>query len=95
MFFGKHGELRERCITGPTPKSQCVINAISVWNTVYLGKATEYIKEKNVLQENLLHHISPLGWEHIKFLCEYTFQTKNLTVPNALRPLRIQNAESR
>ncbi|MEV3308218.1 Tn3 family transposase [Paenibacillus larvae] len=74
IFFGKHGELRERALQDQLQRASALnilINTISVWNTVYLGKATEYIKEKSVLQENLLHHISPLGWEHINFLGEY------------------------
>lgn len=50
-----------------------IINAISVWNTVYLSKATELFQNKGTLRGDLLKHISPLGWEHINFLMEYTF----------------------
>lgn len=44
-----------------------LINAISVWNTVYLQRAIEYMKSKNDLDEILIKHISPLGWAHINF----------------------------
>lgn len=36
-----------------------IINAISVWNTVYLQQATEHRKKQGKLQEELLNHISP------------------------------------
>ena len=53
-----------------------IINAISVWNTVYLDKAIEFRKDKGNLKEELLHHVSPLGWEHINFLGEYKFDSR-------------------
>ncbi|MDM5436571.1 DUF4158 domain-containing protein [Bacillus hominis] len=65
-----------------------IINAISIWNTVYLTKAIEYKKKKGFMQEELLHHISPLGWEHINFLGEYKFKFKQSTTLESLRPLR-------
>ncbi|MDR4915496.1 hypothetical protein RGU76_10575 [Bacillus pseudomycoides] len=43
-------------------------------------------KEKGIIQEESLHHISPLGWEHINFLDEYKF--KQSTTLESLRPLR-------
>jgi hypothetical protein len=35
-------------------------------------------KSENSLDENLLKHISPLGWAHINFLGEYSFNLKNI-----------------
>ncbi|HFV2809199.1 TPA: Tn3 family transposase [Streptococcus agalactiae] len=40
------------------------------------------------MHEELLHHISPLGWEHINFLGEYKFKFKQSTTLETLRPLR-------
>jgi hypothetical protein len=57
------------------------------WNTVYLEKAIEYLKDKNALNEDMLNYISPLGWEHINFLGEYNFNLKNVTTIGNLRPL--------
>ncbi|WP_369011140.1 Tn3 family transposase [Paenibacillus sp. MER TA 81-3] len=36
------------------------MNAISVWNTVYLQQATENRKKLGKLQKELLNHISPI-----------------------------------
>ena len=38
-----------------------------------LGKATDLLRSKGTLREDLLKHMSPLGWEHINFLDEYRF----------------------
>ena len=84
IFFGKRGELRERALQNQLQRASALnilINAISVWNTVYLSKAVEFRKEKGRFQEELLHHISPLGWEHINFLGEYTFNCKSTKKP--------------
>jgi len=67
-----------------------LINAISVWNTVYLQKAIDYLKSENDFDENLLKHISPLGWEHINFLGEYSLNMKNIPKQNEFRPLNVK-----
>jgi hypothetical protein len=81
IFFGKHGELRERALQVQLQRASALnilINAISVWNTVYLTQATEFRKSNKQLNEELLKHISPLGWEHINFLGEYKFDVKQI-----------------
>jgi hypothetical protein len=40
--------------------------AISLWNTVYMERTIDALKRKGVKSnEQLLSHLSPLGWEHI------------------------------
>ncbi len=90
LFFGKRGELRERGLQDQLQRASAlniIINVISVWNTVYLTEATNLLKEKGILREDLLKHISPLGWEHINFLGEYTFDMKKIASLHSLRPL--------
>lgn len=97
IFFGKHGELRERALQDQLQRASAlniIINAINVWNTVYLTKATEFRKEKGKLNDELLNHISPLGWEHINFLGEYKFDMKQITTLKNLRPLKYQKIET-
>jgi len=91
IFFGKFGELRERALQDQLQRASAlniIINAISVWNTVYLAKAAELRKNKGDFNEELLNHISPLGWEHINFLGEYKFDIKQITTLKSLRPLK-------
>ncbi|SDH66765.1 Tn3 transposase DDE domain-containing protein [Desulfosporosinus hippei DSM 8344] len=97
IFFGKFGELRERALQDQLQRASAlniIINAISVWNTVYLAKAAELKKSKGELKEELLNHISPLGWEHINFLGEYKFDIKHTTTLKSLRPLKCDDQNS-
>ncbi|GGA43336.1 hypothetical protein GCM10011384_36390 [Psychrobacillus lasiicapitis] len=90
LFFGKRGELRERGLQDQLQRASALnilINAISVWNTVYLTEATKLMKEKGNLREDLLKHISPSGWEHINFLGEYNFDANKVASLHSLRPL--------
>ncbi|MFA9378679.1 MAG: hypothetical protein ACERKZ_18335 [Lachnotalea sp.] len=47
------------------------------------------MKANGGFDENLLKHIAPLGWEHINFLGEYTFDVENKIETDQLRPLNI------
>lgn len=92
IFFGKQGELRERTMQHQLQRASAlniIINAISVWNTIYLTEALEHQKNQGHFKEELLPHISPLGWEHINFLGEYHFRSESSHNPKELRPLRI------
>lgn len=93
IFFGKQGELRERTMQSQLQKASAlnlIINAINIWNTLYLEKAINY-KESigEYVDYNLIHHISPLGWEHINMLGEYTFNLNELETKELHRPLNI------
>lgn len=92
IFFGKHGEFRERELLDQLQRASALnilINAISIWNTVYLQKAIEHLKQSCIVDESLLKHISPLAWEHINFLGEYNFDLRNVPESDELRPLNV------
>ena len=92
IFFGKRGEFHEREMQDQLQRASALnilINAISVWNTIYLQKAIDYLKSEKDFDENLLKHISPLAWEHINFLGEYSFNIKNIPKQNEFRPLNV------
>ena len=93
IFFGKNGEFRERALQDQLQRASAlniIINAISVWNTVYMEKAIEELKRKGEFQEDLMPYIWPLGWEHINFLGEYKFEGLHSTSLHTLRPLNIK-----
>ena len=94
-FFGKYGEFRERTLQDQLQRASALnilINAISVWNTVYLTEAVKVLKAKGTLDESLLAHIFPLGWEHINFLGEYQFDDQQIPTLDHLQPLRIDDS---
>ncbi|SMC26201.1 Tn3 transposase DDE domain-containing protein [Clostridium acidisoli DSM 12555] len=94
IFFGRHGEFRERELQDQLQRASAlniIINAMSIWNTTYLQKAIDHLKQTCDFDESLLKHISPLGWEHINLLGEYNFDVKNVLESDELRPLNINN----
>jgi len=92
IFFGKQGELRERTMENQLQRASAlniIINAISIWNTLYLEKAVEHKKKEGNFNEELIANISPLGWEHINLLGEYTFNSEESFSREELRELNI------
>jgi len=90
ISFGKHGDLFERSLKDQLQRASAlniIINAINVWNTVYLEKAIEHLKRNNMLKEDLLCYTSSMDWEHINFLGDYSFNIENATTLSNLRPL--------
>lgn len=92
LFFGKRGELRSREMQDQLMRASALnilINAISIWNTVYLQEAVNHLKNNGGFDEKLLKKISPLGWEHISLLGEYHFKAGDIPKGSSLRPLNI------
>ncbi|URJ62784.1 Tn3 family transposase [Paenibacillus polymyxa] len=54
-----------------------------------MTKAVEYQKQTGSFNEDLMFHMSPLGWEHINLLGEYHFNSKNVVSLDTLRPLKL------
>jgi len=92
IFFGKQGEFREKSIQDQLQRASClnlIINSISIWNTVYLSQVLEHMKRTGNYHEEYLSHVSPLAWEHINFLGEYSFKSEFSYTGTELRPLKI------
>jgi len=64
LFFGKHGMLNEKDIQGQIQIAtvlSMIKNSITLWNTLYLPKAIEKLKETEEVNELYMNHVSPLG----------------------------------
>ncbi|KXY40043.1 transposase [Bacillus cereus] len=92
IFLENKVRLREQTIQHQLQRASAlniIINVISIWNTLHLTKAVKYQKRIGSFNENLLHHMSPLGWEHINLLGEYHFNSEKLVSLDSLRPLKL------
>jgi hypothetical protein len=80
-------------VGAPGPCSlNLAVAAIILWNTVYLGRAIDELRSRGeVLPDEILAHVAPLGWEHIAFNGDYVWPAQPLG--NAFRPLRNPRAE--
>jgi hypothetical protein len=66
-----------------------VVAAIILWNTVYLEQAIHVLRASGRdIDEKLLPHTSPLGWEHINLTGDYIWRQNDLVEQGKLRPLR-------
>ena len=75
VFFNRLGELRDRTFENQQHRASgfnLVSAAIILWNTVYLGLAAEYLRQKGqAVEDAVLSHAAPLGWEHISLTGDY------------------------
>jgi hypothetical protein len=66
-----------------------MVNAIILWNTVYIERAIQALANSGqTVDEELLPHLSPLGWEHINLSGDYVWQQDKRVARGRFRPLR-------
>ena len=91
VFFHRLGEIRDRSYENQRYRASglnLVVAAITLWNTVYLEKAIDALRQHSTVDEKLLPHISPLGWEHINLTGDYVWHTNKRVAKGRFRPLR-------
>ncbi len=93
VFFNRLGELRDRTYENQRYRASglnLVVAAIVLWNTVYLERAVKALRERGqVISDDLLAHLSPLGWEHINLTGDYVWKPTVGTKKRPLRQLRL------
>jgi TnpA family transposase len=68
VFFNRLGEIRDRSFENQRYRASglnLVVAAVALWNTVYLERAILALRQQQPVDDALLKHLSPLGWEHI------------------------------
>jgi TnpA family transposase len=95
VFFHRLGEIRDRTFENQRYRASglnLAVAAIILWNTIYLGRAVDELRSRGeVLTDELLAHVAPLGWEHIAFNGDYVWPAEPLAT--AFRPLRNPRAD--
>ncbi len=93
VFFNRLGELRDRTCENQRHRASglnLVVAAIVLWNTVYLERAVKALREREqAIPDDLLAHLSPLGWEHINLTGDYVWKPDGTTKKRPLRQLRL------
>jgi Tn3 transposase DDE domain len=76
VFFHRLGEIRDRSFENQRHRASglnLVVAAITLWNTVYLERATEQMAKSQPFSPALLQHVSPLGWDRINLTGDYSW----------------------
>lgn len=75
IFLHQLGELRNRAAEAMAYRASglnLVVNAIVLWNTVYLSRAVDYVRSQGIIiPEELLSSVAPLPWSHISLTGDY------------------------
>ena len=92
VFFNRLGELRDRSYENQRYRASglnLVVAAIVLWNTVYLERImAAQRRHGQILADELLAHLSPLGREHINLTGDYVWNLKSSPKKGQFRPLR-------
>jgi hypothetical protein len=91
-FFNRLGEMRDHSFENQRYRASglnLVVGAIILWNTVYLERAIHALKKQGQpIDEHLLQHLSPLGWEHINLTGDYVWPQNRSARKGSFKPLR-------
>jgi TnpA family transposase len=92
VFFNRLGEVRDRSYEQQRYRASglnLITAAVVLWNTTYLERAIQSMKSHGqTIDENLLSHLSPLGWEHINLTGDYVWRNSKRLGDDKFRPLR-------
>lgn len=92
LFIANEGKIRKRNHEDQLNQAAClnlVVNAITVWNTVYMTAALEQLKSEGYeINEDDIRHLSPARREHINMYGRYYFNVEEGLKRKGLRELR-------
>ncbi len=92
VFLNRLGEVRDRSFENQHYRASglnLVVAAIVLWNTVYLERAVQALRDSGKdVDDKLLPHLSPLGWEHINLTGDYLWRQSKKVEQGKFRPLR-------
>ena len=90
VFFHRLGEVRDRAFEDQQHRASglnLVMQAIAVWNTVYIDRAVQELRKHRNIDDALLSHTSPLGWGHIILTGDYDWGADKQFKPGEFRAL--------
>ena len=92
LFVGQRGEFRDRAYQDQVHRASCLhllVAAIGAWTTPYLADAiATHRAEGQDIPDKLLAHLSPIAWEPVNLLGQFTFDPANAQPLDNRRPLR-------
>jgi TnpA family transposase len=92
VFIHRLGEIRDRTFEQQRYRARglnLVTAAIVLWNTVYLERAAQALRDAGRLKDDYLQqYMSPLGWEHINLTGDSVWRQNRKVDEGQFRQLR-------
>jgi hypothetical protein len=95
VFIHRLGEIRDRTYENQQHRASglnLLVTAIILWNTRYLERAVAALRQTEDVPDQLLAHLSPLGWEHVNLTGDYIWRpsdrSRNAVTDSARSGLR-------
>jgi TnpA family transposase len=91
VFFYRLGEIRDRSYENQRYRASglnLIVAAITLWNTVYIQRAVDSLRLEHAIDDGLLQHLSPLGWEHVHLTGDYVWHANRRVAKGRYRALR-------
>ena len=92
VFIDRLGKIRDRSFEQQRYRASglnLVTAAIGLWNTVYLERATQALRDTGRLKDDiLLQFLAPLGWEQINLTGDYVWRQNRKIDEGEFRALR-------
>jgi TnpA family transposase len=79
VFIHRLGEIRDRTYENQQHRASglnLLVTAIILWNTRYLEHAIAALRQAEDVPDQLLAHLSPLGWEHANLTGDYIWSAE-------------------
>jgi TnpA family transposase len=94
VFIHRLGEIRDRTYENQQHRASSLnllVTAIILWNTRYLNRAITTLRAVEPVPDELLTHLSPLGWEDVNLTGDYVWAEVDGVTENhdGYRPLRV------
>ena len=89
MFVHKQGRIADRTLQNQEHRASglnLVIAAIALWTTLYMQRAVEHLREREIAApDELLAHLSPMSWAHVGLTGDYLWA--DAATADGFRPL--------
>ena len=99
VFYGRKGEVRQRYREGQEEQLNAlglVVNAIILWNTIYMDRALEEMRQRGMtIEPSDVARLSPIGHEHANFYGKYSFTLAEPVQQGAFHPHPINGGARR
>jgi TnpA family transposase len=99
VYAHRQGRFADRTLENQEHRASglnLVIAAIAYWNTLYLERAVEHLRGRGEpVAEELLAHVSPMGWAHVGLTGDYLWERPDVIIPGGYRPLNDPGARLR